>query len=199
MTYLIAGAASSVLFVAAGWRSHRAVGTSSPYVRLGLGMHISLPDDVPGPANPDVAPENDVSAAIYLALARLSAVIASQSVKIDVAVRPGLKVGLRGAALADTLEELLAAALQAAPACRMLLTAAADGDRIDINVTDDMPGGDPAVRLGRIKTLKQRVAMRGDSLTVHVSPKEGTTMTLRLARGADRAAEQVPDKATRAV
>lgn len=182
MTYLIAGTASSVLFIAAGWRSHRPIRVASSYVRLGLGVHIAPPDDIPGPDDCGAAPVDDVSAAIYLALARLSSVIASQSVKIDVAVRPGLQAGMRAAVLADTLEELLAAALQAAPASRMLLTAVQEGDRIAINVSDDMPGGDPAVRLNRIRTLTQRVALRGDSLAVEVLPKEGTTMTLRVAR-----------------
>jgi signal transduction histidine kinase len=144
-------------------------------------MHIALPDDVRGPDGRGGVPGDDVSAAVYLALARLSSMIASQSVKIDVAVHPGLKAGMRAAALADTLEELLTVALQAAPASRMLLTAVTENDRIAINVTDDMPGGDPAVRLSRVRTLKQRVTVRGDTLTVNVRPNEGTTMTLRLA------------------
>lgn len=181
MTYLIAGATASALFVAAGWRSHRAVTASRSFVRPDLGMHIALPDDIAGWTNAGNELRDDVSAAIYLALARLSSVIASQSVKIDVAVRPGLTAGMRTSALADTLEELLAVALQAAPASRMLLTAFTEADCIAINITDDMPGGDPAVRFGRIRTLRKRVATRGDSLAVDVRPTEGTTMTLRLA------------------
>jgi hypothetical protein len=191
MIYGIAGAAASVLFVAAGWRSHRAVGASSAYIRLGLGMHIALPDDVPAPIDCAGAPGNDVSAAIYLALARLSAVVARQSVTIDVAVHPGLKVAMRAALLADTLEKILVVALQAAPASRMLLTAVAEGDRIVVTVMDDMPCGDAAVRSGRIRSLKQWVAMHGDTLDVDVRVKEGSTMTLRLAC----AAAQRPDAA----
>jgi glucose-6-phosphate-specific signal transduction histidine kinase len=160
-------------------------------------MHIALPDDVEGPEDHAAVPGDDVAAAVYLALARLSSVIAGQSVKIDVAVRPGLKVAMRAAALADTLEELLAVALQAAPASRMLLTAVAEGDRVAINVVDDMPGGDPAVRLNRARTLRQRVATRGDSITVEVRPKEGTTMTLRLACAA--AAAQASNAAPGAI
>jgi hypothetical protein len=196
MTYLIAGTAASALFVAAGWRSHRPIGVSSSYVRIGLGVHIAPPDDIPGPDDCGAAPVDDVSAAIYLALARLSSIIARQSVKIDVAVRPGLQAGMRAAVLADTLEELLAAAIQAAPASRMLLTAVPEADRIAISVTDDMPGGDPAVRLNRIRTLTQRVALRGDSLAVEVLPKEGTTMTLRLARAVSKP-EAAPGPARR--
>ncbi len=196
MTYLIAGAVASALFVAAGWRSHRTAGASSSYRRMGLGMHIALPDDVQGAADGGAAGD-DVSAAVYLALARLSSVIASQSVKVDVAVRPGLKAGMRPAALADMLEELLAVALQAAPASRMLLTAVADGDRVAINVMDDMPGGDPAIRLSRVRTLKQRVALQGDSLGVDVRPNEGTTMTLRLACAPAEA--KMPNAATGAI
>ena len=106
MTYLIAGAAASALFVAAGWRSHRAVGATSCMLRTGLGTAYCAPGRCPaGQAIAAAHAGDDVAAAMYLALARLSSVIASQSVKIDVAVRPGLKVGIGAAALADTLEE----------------------------------------------------------------------------------------------
>nr|WP_294527895.1 hypothetical protein [uncultured Rhodopila sp.] len=185
MSYLIAGGAASALFVAAGWRSRQAVGRSAFHGRLGLGMHVALPDDVGYPAERGNGQRDDVSASVYIALARLSSVIASQSVKIDVAVRPGLRVLMRPATLVDTLEELLTVALQFAPASRMLLTAVADGDRVRINLTDDMPCGDATARLGRIRNLTARVAMRGDSLVLDVSPHEGTTMSLRVAGSFD--------------
>ncbi len=192
MSYLIAGTAASALFVAAGWRSRQAAGPSALHGRFGLGMHVALTDDLAYPAERGNGQRDDVSAAVYMALARLSSVIASQSVKIDVAVRPGLKVLMRPASLVDTIEELLAAAVQFAPASRMLLTAVADGDRVQINVTDDMPCGDAVARLGRIRTLTERVAMRGDSLVLDVRPQEGTTMSLRLAGGFD-ASTQTPE------
>ncbi len=199
MTYLIAGTAASVLFIAAGWRSRRVVARSRSYGPLGLGVHVAVPDDLARAAEAPGGSSDDVSCAVYLALARLAAVIASYSVKIDVAVRPGLRVRMRASALADTLEELLAAALQAAPASRMLLTAVADGDRVQINLIDDMPGGDLVTRLGRIRTLTERVAMRGDSLVIDVRPKEGTIMTLRVAGDAGASTTPCPDEAARAV
>jgi signal transduction histidine kinase len=144
-------------------------------------MHVAMPDDLARAVEAGSGPRDDVAFSVYLALARLAAVVAAQCVKIDVAVRPGLQVRMRPAALADILEELLAAALQAAPASRMLITAAANGDCVQINIIDDMPGGDLVVRLNRIRMLSDRVAMRGDSLVIDVRPDEGTMMTLRVA------------------
>ena len=85
--------------------------------------------------------------------------------------------------MADLLEDLVTAAIHAAPACRLLLTAVAHGDRIHVGVTDDMPGADPAVRMGSVRSLMERVALRGGALDLEVRPAEGTTMTLRLAAG----------------
>jgi hypothetical protein len=179
MSYLIAASATSVLFVAAGWR-RRPVAEAAPISLHRLGLHVILPDGVSGPASAGQA-RDDVAAAIYLALARLAPVIARQSVKIDVAVNPRLYVRTRGPLLAEILEELLTVALQAAPACRLLLTGVSDGDRVYIGISDDMPGGDAAVRLGRVVSLTRRLKLEGDSLRVDVRPNEGTTMTLRLA------------------
>jgi hypothetical protein len=151
-------------------------------------MHVILPDGAPDPATGG-NDRDDVSTAIYLALARLASVIARQSVKVDVAVRPGLRVRMQGPILAGVLEELLTIAVQAAPVSQLLVTAVEDGNRVDIAITDDMPGGDAAVRVGRIAPMTQRLKLRGDSLAVHVRPKEGTTMTLSLA-GRHRAKPQ---------
>jgi hypothetical protein len=178
MTYLVATSAASILF-AATWRGRQPA---------------SIPSSVPRPAHPVASPRrpvadpaasaaarDDVAGAVAIALARLAPIITSQFVKIDVAVRPGLRTQMRGHALADLLEELLAFAWRAAPACRLLVTAVAQGDHIDIGVTDDMPVADAALRQGQVRTLAERAAARGDALMIDVSPGEGTTMTLRLA------------------
>jgi hypothetical protein len=169
-----------VLFFAAMWRSRESAVETRPMSWPRFGMHVSVPGGASDPALGGHA-RDDVATAIYLALARLTAVIARQSVTVDVAARAGLRVRMRGALLADVLEELLTVAVQVAPASRLLLTAVEDGGRVDIGITDDMPGGDAALRLGRIATLTERLKLRGDSLVVHVRPNEGTTMTLRLA------------------
>ena len=123
----------------------------------------------------------DAGAAIRLALKRLSPVLTSQSVQADVAAPSGLLVQMRAAALADLLEELLASAVHSAPASRMLLTAAAQGDHVEIGITDDMPGADLSVRTASLRGLMARVAMQGGILDVGVRCTEGTTITLRLA------------------
>jgi len=188
MAYIIAATAASALFVAAGWRSRQTIGETSFVARADPNMNVVPPAAVADPAASGATRQDDVSSAIYVALARLAPVIASQSVKIDVAVHLGLKTRMRGHALADMLEELLAIALHAAPASRLLLTAWAQGDRVHISIADDMPTADLAHRQGLVRTLTERAATVGCALLVEVRPGEGAIMTLRLAAAFDAAA-----------
>jgi hypothetical protein len=179
MAYLLAAIAASGIFVVAGRRSRRALNLASAPGRQTLPF-----DPLWGEPEIDAASSQsqaDVAGAIRLALKRLGPVMASKSVQAEVAAAPGLLVRMRGAALADLLEELVASAIHNAPASRLLLTAARYGDRIYVGVTDDMPGGDATLRISTIRGLMERVAMRGGSLDIDVRPAEGTTMTLRLA------------------
>jgi hypothetical protein len=179
MTYSVAISAASVLFAAATWRGRQPASASSSAPRPSRPV-ASPRRPVDDPAASATA-RDDIAGAVAIALARLAPIITSQFVKIDVAVRPGLRTQMRGHALAGMLEELLAVVLHAAPASQLLVTAVAHGDRIDICVTDDMPVADVALRQGQVRTLAERVAARGDALMIDVSPGEGTTMTLRLA------------------
>jgi hypothetical protein len=203
MTYFLAALAASGFVIAAGWRSRRARGLAVVRDRN------EIPND-PLWGDPEIdagASESpaDVGAAIRLALKRMAPVITAQSVKVDVAAPSGLLGRMRGAALADLLEELLTAAIHGAPAGRLLLTAAAHGDRIHVGVTDDVPGADPAVRAAGIRGMKDRVALRGGSLDINVRPAEGTTVTLRFAaadkawqdRAAGHASKTPPEPASR--
>jgi hypothetical protein len=177
MAYLLAAIAASGIFVVAGRRSRRALNLASAPGGLALPF-----DPLWGEPEMDVASSQaDVAGAIRLALKRLGPIMASKSVQAEVAAAPGLLVRMRGAALADLLEEMVASAIHNAPASRLLVTAATYGDRIYVGVTDDMPGGDATVRISAIRGLMERVAMRGGALDVDVRPAEGTTMTLRLA------------------
>jgi signal transduction histidine kinase len=113
----------------------------------------------------------------------MAPVMATRSMKVDVAVQSGLLGRMRGTVLADLVAELLTAAIHGAPGSRLLLTAAAHGDRVHVRVTDDLAGADPAVRAAGVRDLMQRVALRGGSLNIDVRPAEGTTLTLRFAGG----------------
>ncbi|WP_428490317.1 hypothetical protein [Rhodopila sp.] len=183
MAYFLAAAAASGVFIAASWRGR---------TDLALAPVQGRPRPLIDPVWDDVeaniyAPEAraDVGVAMRVALKRLSPIMTNQFVQADVAALPGLRVRMRGAPLTDLLEEMLAAAIHAAPASRLLLTAAAHGSRIDVGIADDMPGADPTVRLERVRGLTARVARRGGTLEVNVRPAEGTTLTLRLAAAAD--------------
>jgi hypothetical protein len=179
ITYFLAALAASGIFIAAGWRSKQAVGLGSAY-----GGNVLPVDPLWEEAEIDLAsshPQTDIAAAMRLALKRLAPVMANHAMHADVAAPSGLIVRMRGAALADLLEDFVAAAIHAAPASRLLLTAAANGDRTYVSVTDDVPGADPAVRAGSVRSLTERVALRGGALDIDVRPAEGTTMTLRLS------------------
>ena len=182
VAYFLAAVAASGVFVAAGWRGKTALTLVAVQGRQGF-----LIDPGWGDAEADShAPEHraDVGVAMRLALKRLSPIMSNRSVQADVAALPGLGVRMPGAVLAELLEEMLAAAIRGAPASRLLLTAAKHGNRIDVDITDDMPGADRVVRLGSVRGLMERVASRGGTLEVDVRPAEGTTMTLRLAAAA---------------
>ena len=189
MAYLGVAVAASVLFAAAGWRSRQVLQTS-------IGNADNLPDM--SSASADAAtnqPVGDVAEAINIALKRLMPVIASQSVRVDVAARKGLTVRMRAPALADLMEELLASVIHSAPASMLLLTATARGDRVYISLSDDMPNADPAIRQSQVRNLTERVAMRGGALDINVRPEEGTTTTVRLAAAFEALADADPAKA----
>jgi hypothetical protein len=192
MMYLLAAAAASGITIAVGWRSKQARGRGA--VRDGCGL---ANDPLWGDPEIDINASDartDVGGAARLALKRLAPLMASQAVQVDVAAPSGLLGRMRGAILADLLEELLTAAIRGAPDSRLLLTVAPHGDRIYVGVTDDKPGGDPEVRASAVRGLMERVAMRGGSLDIDVRPAEGTTMTLRLAAAAE-ARQEIRDGA----
>ncbi len=189
VTYFLAAVAASGVFVAIGWRSKRSRAVAATQGRPALPY-----DPLWGDTEIDIAgseSRTDVAGAIRLALKRLAPVMASQSVRVDVAAPSGLVGRMRPAALVDLLEELLAAAIHAAPASRLLLTAAARRDYIFVGISDDRPAADPAVRAGNVRGLIERVALRGGILDIAVRPAEGTTMTLRIAAATE---QRLPEK-----
>jgi hypothetical protein len=178
MTYIVAAVVASGIFVAAGWRS------MAPPRLASVGASNGFPAD-PLWDEPEIdlsasQSSADAGAAMRLALKRLIPVLRNHAVQAEIALPAGLMVRMRGASLTDLLEDLLRAAIQSAPASRMLLTAGGRGDGIYICITDDMLSSDLTVRMESVRSLKQRVAMRGGALQVDVRPREGTTLTLRL-------------------
>ena len=136
--------------------------------------------DETGLEMPEADPHADAGIALRLALKRIASLMRSHSIQADVAAPSGLLVRMRGPALTGLLEEMLAEAIQTAPASRMLMTVAGHGDWVGISVTDDVPGADPDMRRAGMRNLMERVALRGGTLDVDVRPGQGTTMTLRL-------------------
>ena len=184
MAYLLAAAAASGIFVAAGWRSKKVQGLAASQRLGGLPADPLWGEEEGGTGVTEA--QGDVGSAIRVVLKRLGPIMASQSVQVEIACSPGMMVRMTSPALVELLEELLAASIHCAPTSRILMTATARGDCIYVGVTDDMPGGDHALRLGSIRGLIQRVAARGGALDINVRPTEGTTLTLRLAAAPGR-------------
>jgi len=183
LAYFVVAVVASGIFLVAGWRSKQAHGFTA--ARVGHGLPL---DPLWDEAEVDLSEPHtqaDAGAALRLALKRLGPVMANHSVQAEVAAAFGLRVRMRVAVLADLLEEMLAATIHAAPASRILLTAAPQGEHVIICVTDDSPHADEDVRRAGVRGLMERVAMRGGALDVQVRPNEGTTMTLRLSAADD--------------
>jgi hypothetical protein len=170
--YFLAAAVASIVFLFAGWQSKQAQGFSPRR------------DCYQQPAEIDLSEtklQADAGAALRLALKRLAPLMANLSIQADIAASFGLMVRMRGAALAELLEEMLTVVVHAAPVSRILLTAAADGGNISIAMSDDIPNADQDVRRASVRGLMKSVAMRGGALDVDVQPGQGTTLTLRLS------------------
>ncbi len=188
VTYFFAALAVSCVFIAAGWRSRHVAAAAAPQDRYELPFD-PLWDSAIGDVSQNQT-RSDADRAVRLALKRIMPLLRSHSVQADIAVAPGLLVRMRMEALAELIEELLAAAVHAAPASRLLLTASMRGDHVEISTIDDVPGADSETRTASVRGLIQRVSIRGGSLHVMVRPDEGTTMTLRLAAGSERRASR---------
>lgn len=194
MTYALAALAASGIFIFAGWRSRNAVGLGSARGQYGLPndplwteSELDLAEDTG---------QSDAGAALRLVLKRLAPVLASHSIQAEVAASSGSLVRMRGAVLADLLEEILVVTIHAVPASRLLLTTAERGERVAISITDDVPGADPDVRRAGMRILIEQAAMRGAALDVDVRPNEGTTTTLRLTAARERRARPRPEEPT---
>jgi hypothetical protein len=189
VAYFAVAAVASGVFLVAGWRSKQAHAYTA--ARIGYGLpHDPLWDEAEADLS-DSPLHADAGAALRLALKRLGPVIASRSVQAEVAAAFGLRVRMRGGALADLLEEMLGAVIHAAPASRVLLTAVLQGERVVISITDDQPNADLDVRRASVRSLMERVALRGGSLDIDVRPHEGTTMTLRLGAAAEDSEDRI--------
>jgi signal transduction histidine kinase len=78
------------------------------------------------------------------------------------------------------IAEALTNVVKHAHATHARVTAAIDGDAIEITVRDDGAGGaDPAGGSGLVG-LRDRVAARDGTLEVHSPPGEGTSVRVRL-------------------
>ena len=169
MAYAVAAAATSAMFAVVGYR------------RRDSGRHVH---GIPGQrfeSGMRSAAGGQVIDAIRLALKRVGPLMFQHDVRADVAVLPGLVALIKGSILTDVVEDMLTVAVRGAPACRLLLTAVAQGDHVEITVTDDLPNADQAYRLGQVRGLHERVALLGGTLHVTAHPTNGTAIAVRLA------------------
>ena len=172
MAYAVAATAMLALFAVVGYR------------RRDSGRHVHgvvqrFESGMPS------AGGGQVIDAIRAALKRVGPLMLQHDVRADVAVLPGLVALIRGSVLTDVIEDMLTVAIRGAPACRLLLTAVAQGNQVEITVTDDLPNADQAYRLGQVRGLHERVALLGGALHVTAHPTEGTAIAVRLAASSE--------------
>jgi len=189
IAYLLVAAAAFALFFTAGWHGRQPADTQ-PDIPVLPPEAFRLRARGVGAPNQALG---DAAEAINIALKRLMPLIDRQFVRVEVAARHGLIVRMAAPALADLVEEVLAAAIQNAPTSTVLVVAAPQGDHINITIADDIPGVNAAVRQGQIRGVRESVAMLGASLDLRVLPEEGTVMILRLA-AAFETPEDLPQK-----
>lgn len=179
LVYIVAAFAASALFVAAGWRSRMSA-------EAGAARSAAWICHPPADVSADQAlSTGDAAEAIRIALQRLRSLIRDQHARVDVATGPGLLVRVRGDVLADMAAELLALGVHARPDGRFLVTASRRAGRVAITLSDDCAVSDAGLRRSQARNLAQRVALQGGSLEVISQPRQGTTMTIRLACAAD--------------
>jgi glucose-6-phosphate-specific signal transduction histidine kinase len=166
MAYAVAAALASSAFAMTAWHSRRPSSRPARRQVTQCGLQSA---------------GNEVIDAMRAALNRVAPLMSQYNVRADVAVLPGLVARIRNTVLTDVIEDMLTAAIRGAPACRLLLTAIAQGDHLEVTVTDDLPNAHQAYRLGQVRGLHERVASLGGTLHVTAHPIEGTTLAVRLA------------------
>lgn len=83
-------------------------------------------------------------------------------------------------ALQNAMREVMVSAVDASSSGRVLVTAAARGNQMQIRVTDDGAGSDHAGRTASLCQAAALLALQDGSMTVEVRPDRGTTVTIRL-------------------
>ncbi|MBS0639763.1 MAG: hypothetical protein JSS43_07820 [Proteobacteria bacterium] len=169
--YIAAAVLGAVLLVLAGWHGRRG-DRREPW--------LSATQEGPSEEAFSADDPADVRAAVAVALNRVDARLRDQGVRVDVAIRPELRVRLTGQRLADALEQLLLVTLDRSGR-HLLLTGIPQGGHVAISVTDDALATDAGALGAATRHLREQLALRGGVLSIQDTQGEGATITVRLA------------------
>jgi signal transduction histidine kinase len=108
------------------------------------------------------------------------------SVRIDLAIDPGLKAWVDPNSLQSALRSTVLAAIQATPGGQVLITGMPLGRQAHIRITDDGKNADQGTRESQARQAEELIALHGGSLRVEVTPSRATTVTIRLPLPGDK-------------
>ena len=183
-----------------------AIGGAALIFSLALGLAAGLGAQAMAPAaSTPVAraavAESGFAGRMAAALERVGPVAARHGVALAFAAEPGLAPRLPEAVLDSALDALLAGAIAAAPAGKVLLTASRRGGTVTVAVVDDGAGFDLAARRAALRPTEAAVALQGGRIELAGTVGEGGTVRLLLpvpmvqqvaARAAHASAAQPP-------
>ncbi len=145
----------------------------------GFGVTRAAPVAIPLPALPEGA-DRPLDQVLSAALQRAAPAAAADGVELMLATQPGLAPRISASILDEALDALLAAALHATPAGKVLVTGRRRGGTVVIAVTDDAARYDADERRATLRSTEQAVALQGGRLEIAGMAGEGTTVQLLL-------------------
>ena len=110
----------------------------------------------------------------------------AHSVRIQLAVDPGIKAHVDPNALGMALRVAVLVAIHATPGGQVLISGVILGGQLHIRITDDGTDTDQRTREGLIRSAEEVIAPQGGSVGVEVRPGRATTVTIRLPRQGDQ-------------
>jgi signal transduction histidine kinase len=104
----------------------------------------------------------------------------ARSVRVQLAVDPGLKARVDRNSLQEALRTVVLTAVQATPGGQVLITGMSVGGQLHIRITDDGKNTDQRTRESLARDAEELIALQGGSVCVEARPGRATTVTIRL-------------------
>lgn len=110
----------------------------------------------------------------------------ARSVRLELAIDPGLKARVDPSALKTVLRDTVRTAIQATPGGQVLISGMMLGGQLHIRITDDGKDTDQRTRESQARDSEALIALHGGSIRVEVRPGRATTVAIRLPLPGDK-------------